>query len=53
MPVGRTICSTTREEWPYSNSPGVADTITSSGVLARNSSKVCGRLSSALGSRKP
>ena len=29
IPVGRTICSTIRDETPRSNSPGVAETITS------------------------
>ncbi len=52
-PVGRTICSTTRLEWFFSKSPGVADTNTIWRVRCRNSSKVWGRLSSALGSRKP
>jgi excinuclease ABC subunit B len=52
-PVGRTICSTIREEWLRSKSLGVADTNTICGVCSRNSSKVWGRLSSALGSRKP
>jgi hypothetical protein len=36
-----------------SKSLGVAETNTICGVCARNSSNVCGRLSSALGSRKP
>ncbi len=53
MPVGRTICSTTRAECARSNCPGVAETNISCGVIDMNSSNVCGRLSSALGSRKP
>ena len=53
MPVGRTICSTTFDEWLRSNSPGVAETNRSCGVIDMNSSNFCGRLSSALGSRKP
>ena len=53
MPVGRTICSTIFDEWLRSNSPGVAETNTICGTLVRNSSNVCGRLSIALGSRKP
>ena len=36
-----------------SNSPGVAETKTMRGAIERNSSKVCGRLSSAEGRRKP
>ena len=53
IPVGRTICSTIRGECVRSYSPGVADTNTICGVIERNSANVCGRLSSALGSRKP
>ena len=53
IPVGRTICSTTLPEWAFSYLPGVAETNTSVGVIARNSSNFCGRLSSADGSRKP
>jgi hypothetical protein len=53
IPVGRTICSTIRADRVRSYSPGVADTKTICGVIERNSSKVCGRLSSALGSRNP
>ena len=53
MPVGRISCSATRVEWRSSQAPGVAETKTSCGTLARNSSKRSGRLSSAEGSRKP
>jgi hypothetical protein len=53
MPVGRTICSTILPEWLRSKSPGVAETNRICGVIERNSSNVCGRLSIALGSRKP
>ena len=53
MPVGLTICSTTLVDRVRSYSPGVAETNISWGVIERNSSKVWGRLSSALGSRKP
>ena len=53
MPVGRTICSTTRVECARSYWPGVAETNSICGVIDRNSSKVCGRLSSADGRRKP
>ena len=53
IPVGRTICSTIRPECSRSYWPGVADTNTICGVIERNSSNVCGRLSSAEGSRKP
>ena len=53
IPVGRTICSTIRAECVRSYSPGVAETNTSCGVMERNSWKVWGRLSIALGRRKP
>jgi hypothetical protein len=53
IPVGRTICSTIRAAWVRSYAPGVAETNTIWGVIDRNSSNVCGRLSMALGSRKP
>ena len=53
IPVGRTICSTIRFAVPRSNSPGVAESITSWPTLGRNSSNFSGRLSSAEGSRKP
>ena len=53
MPVGRTICSTMLCDRVRSHWPGVADTNTSWGVIDMNSSNVCGRLSSALGSRNP
>ena len=53
IPVGRTICSTIAAECSRSYSPGVADTNTICGVIERNSWKVCGRLSIALGSRNP
>ena len=41
------------DEWSRSNGPGVAETNTSCLVIDMNSSNVWGRLSSALGSRKP
>jgi len=47
------VRETIRDECPRSKSLGVADTNTICGVCWRNSSKVCGRLSIALGSRKP
>ena len=53
IPVGRTICSTIRGECERSYSPGVAETNTICGVIERNSANVCGRLSIALGKRKP
>ena len=53
IPVGRTICSTSVCECSRSYRPGVAETKTICGVIERNSSNVCGRLSIALGSRKP
>ncbi len=52
-PVGRMICSTMLTLSRSSNWPGVALTKTICGTLATNSSKRSGRLSSALGSRKP
>ena len=52
-PVGRTSCSTTWLEADSSHSPGVADTKTTCGTLAMNSSNRRGRLSRAEGSRNP
>ena len=54
MPVGRTICSTTRAGVrALVLARASRETNTICGVIDRNSSNVCGRLSSALGSRKP
>ena len=52
-PVGRMICSAMLTLLASSNSPGVALTKMSCGTLSRNSSNRSGRLSSALGRRKP
>src|SRR5215217_3133305 len=47
------ICSTICSERSSSYGPGVAETKTICPVLSRNSSQFSGRLSNALGSRKP
>lgn len=52
-PVGRMICSTTLSVMPSSYLPGVADRKTFCPTRSRNSSHFSGRLSIALGSRKP
>ena len=52
-PVGRMICSAMLTLFSSSNWPGVALTKMSCGTFSRNSSKRSGRLSRALGRRKP
>ena len=52
-PVGRTSCSTTAPACCCSYGPGVAETNTAWRILPSNSSNLSGRLSSALGRRKP
>ena len=52
-PVGRMTCSTTLTLLRSSKTPGVALTKTICGTRAVNSSKRNGRLSRALGRRKP
>ena len=52
-PVGRMICSTMLTLLASSNWAGVALTKMTCGTFSRNSSKRSGRLSSALGRRKP
>ena len=52
-PVGRISCSATTAERSSSNGPGVAEAKTVWPVICSNSAKLCGRLSSAEGRRKP
>ena len=52
-PVGRMICSTMPSAMPISYRPGVADRYTLCPIRSLNSSQRSGRLSMALGSRKP
>ncbi|MCY1233266.1 hypothetical protein D9M72_458040 [compost metagenome] len=52
-PVGRTSCSTTLPAWSFSYCAGVADTKMHWRTRFSNSSSLSGRLSSALGRRKP
>ncbi len=52
-PVGRTICSTTFDEWRSSYALGVADMYTVWCTRSVNSSNFSGRLSIALGRRNP